>query len=278
MPNFSIMQLATDVSDASVARMAIFGDIAKASLFEVWTGTKDESRTEALDVVSAIQALPKSTRTIEVHINSFGGDVSEGVAIYNALRESGRDVTTVCDGFACSIASVVFMAGQRRIMRPASLLMLHNPLYQQVGGNAKQLRKAADDLDIIAKLSKAAYLNGTSIGAEMLDEVMDAETWVTPEQAMEWGLATEVEDAAEDGSAPTQAVSRLVMDTLAGTMQTAANDTKAIVDDAVERIEQFMEAMKASQAEAPTAKQEEPKQEPKRGYARLAGLLGKIED
>lgn len=68
------------------------------------------------------------------------------------------------------------------------------------------------------------------------------------------------------------------MDTLAGTMQAAANDTQAIVDDAVERIEQFIEAMKASQAEAQAAKHEKPEQEPKRGYARLAGLLGKTED
>ena len=281
------MQLATDASDPTVARMTIFGDIARGGFFELLTGERDPSRTEALDVVDAIRSLPASTRAIEVHINSFGGDVSEGVAIYNALRESGRDVTTVCDGFACSIASVVFMAGTRRVMHPASLLMLHNPLYQRVGGNAKQLRKAADDLDVIAELSKTAYLTGTSIDAEKLDAVMDAETWVPPEQALEWGLATDVEDAAGDGDeAPAQAARQAAFDALSG--RTAAPAAEVILsgDQLTEVAQMVAEALstRAATAKDPLQKQEpepapkpEPAPEPAHGYARLAAFLGKDE-
>lgn len=204
------MQLVTDASDPEVARMTIYGDITSGDWLSLLMGEDGEgTTTKALDVAQAIADLPEACRTVEVHINSYGGEVAEGVAIYNALRASGREVVTVCDGFACSIASVIFMAGSRRVMRPASVLMLHDP-WNRVQGNAAQLRKAADDLDTIAELSKTAYLTGTSIDAETLDEVMAAETWVRPEQAMEWGLATEVTDPAE-GERPEQSVGEAVM-------------------------------------------------------------------
>ena len=63
---------------------------------------------------------------INVYINSYGGEVAEGLAIYNQLKRHKAKVKTVCDGFACSAASVVFMAGDERIMSTASLLMIHN--------------------------------------------------------------------------------------------------------------------------------------------------------
>ncbi|MCI6843812.1 MAG: Clp protease ClpP [Coriobacteriaceae bacterium] len=284
MPNYSVLQLVTDTVDPTTARMTIFGDIARGGFFELLTGERDPSRTEALDVVSAIQALPATARSIEVHINSFGGDVSEGVAIYNALRESGRDVTTVCDGFACSIASVVFMAGSRRVMRPASLLMLHNPLFQRVGGNARQLRKAADDLDVIAELSKTAYLTGTSIDAETLDAVMDAETWVDPQQAIAWGLATEVEDAADDG-APTQGARQAAYDALTGLRvapvvaevtlgREQLADVARMVAGALVR-QQPTDAGPEQETEA--GPQPDPEPAPARGYARMAALLAGID-
>jgi ATP-dependent Clp endopeptidase proteolytic subunit ClpP len=206
-----VMQLVTDTSDPEVARMTIYGDITAGAFVAFLTYAKRGS-TKALDVAQAIAELPEACRAIEVHVNSYGGEVAEGVAIYNALRSSGREVTTVCDGFACSIASVVFMAGTRRVMRPASLLMLHDP-WNRVQGNATQLRKAADDLEVVAELSKTAYLTGTKMDADELDAVMAAETWVSPEQAMEWGLATEVTDPVEGGR-PEQSVGEAVIDAL----------------------------------------------------------------
>lgn len=212
MPNANprVMQLVTDAGDPEVARMTIYGDITSGDWLSLLMGEGGEgTTTKALDVAQAIAELPETCRTVEVHINSYGGEVAEGVSIYNALRASGREVTTICDGFACSIASVIFMAGSRRVMRPASVLMLHDP-WNRVQGNATQLRKAADDLDTIAELSKTAYLTGTGITPEELDEVMAAETWVSPAQAMEWGLATEVTDPV-DGERPEQSVGEAVM-------------------------------------------------------------------
>ena len=296
MPDYGILQLATDTGDPTVARMTIFGDISRGGLFELLSGERDQSRTEALDVVDAIAALPASARAIEVHINSYGGDVSEGVAIYNALRESGRDVTTVCDGFACSIASVVFMAGSRRVMRPASLLMLHNPLYQRVGGNAKQLRKAADDLDVIAELSKTAYLTDTKMDADELDAVMAAETWVGPDKAMEWGLATEVTDPIA-GDHPEQSVGEAVIDALMRDTPEAAmarmlpaveERISRRIDAALDGIREQLDAERRAYEAAITGT--EPKLEPEpetnpvspvpceSAYRRLARRLGAKED
>lgn len=215
MDKHGVFQLMTDVSNPETARMTIYGDIVEGGSWLSMLMDDQSAVTSSVDVAQAISDLPDETKAIEVHINSYGGSVSEGVAIYNALRESGKQVTTVCDGFAASIASVIFMAGTRRVMRPASLLMLHNPWMSGVTGNAKELRKQADDLDVIAELSKTAYLSGGGLDAETLDQLMDAETWVKPEQAVEWGLATEVSEAEQD-DAPAQAAAHAVFAAVAG--------------------------------------------------------------
>ena len=146
---------------------------------------------------------------IEVHINSYGGEVAEGLAIYNALRGHTARVKTVCDGLACSIASVIFMAGDERVMRKASLLMIHNA-WAYGEGNAAELRKQADDLDAITEASKVAYLSRISIDAEELTALMDAETWIAPERAVEMGFATAV-DEFDDASGPSQCALRALV-------------------------------------------------------------------
>lgn len=191
------------------ADLHINGDITRGAKF--WGMTfKEESDVDYNDVAEALADLPDDITEIGVHINSYGGEVAEGVAIYNALRSHSAKVTTICEGFACSVASVIFMAGDERIMRDSSLLMLHNASMPACG-DANDHRKAADDLDVITELSKTAYLNHAKgdLTREKLTEIMDAETWVTPEQALEWGLATEVDKPADEDE-PTQSARALV--------------------------------------------------------------------
>ena len=107
---------------------------------------------------------------INVYINSYGGEVAEGLAIYNQLKRHKAKVKTVCDGFACSAASVVFMAGDERIMSTASLLMIHNA-WTYASGNSKELRKQADDLDVITQASINAYMQEVNITEEELKQV-----------------------------------------------------------------------------------------------------------
>lgn len=125
---------------------------------------------------------------INVYINSYGGDVAEGLAIYNQLKRHKATVKTVCDGFACSAASVVFMAGDERVMSTASLLMIHNA-WSYCSGNANELRKQAEDLDKITQASINAYMQEVNITEDELKELLDNETWLTPQEAMEMGFA-----------------------------------------------------------------------------------------
>ena len=196
------------------ADLHISGDITRG--FKFWgTTSKEKTDVDYNDVAEALADLPEDVTEISVHINSYGGEVAEGVAIYNALRANPARVTTVCEGFACSIASVVFMAGDERVMRDSSLLMLHNASMPACG-DASEHRKVADDLDVITELSKTAYLSHATeaLTPEKLGEVMDAETWVTPEQALEWGLATEV-DRPDESDEPTQSARALIAQRLA---------------------------------------------------------------
>lgn len=161
--------------------ITIYGDITSWEWFE-----SDVSSYTLSKLIQESQA-----KTINVCINSYGGEVAEGLAIYNALRNHPATVTTRCDGFACSAASVVFMAGDNRIMNEASLLMIHNA-WTSAKGNAEELRKQADDLDTISKTVAKAYMTHINITEEKLQEMLNAETWITPEEAMEMGFASAI--------------------------------------------------------------------------------------
>ena len=187
-------------NDAS-ADLYIFGDICAWA----WQEMGEQS---GVTIVNQLKAL--DVDTINVHINSYGGDVAEGLAIYNVLREHKAQIVTICDGFACSAASVVFMAGDRRVMQPASLLMIHNA-WTVAMGNAAQLRKTADDIETITQASVEAYKKVATISEEEIKTLMDAETWILPKDAVEYGFATEIDDEDEDDDEPKQSAFGVIM-------------------------------------------------------------------
>lgn len=165
------------------ATLSIYGDITSYR----W----DESDVTSYNLSRQLEEL-KDVDQIDVFINSYGGEVAEGLAIYNALKRHKAKIRTVCDGFACSIASVIFMAGDERVMNEASLLMIHNA-WTYASGNAEGLRKAADDLEKITQASVEAYKAHSSLEEEEIKKLMDAETWILPDEAMDYGFATSVE-------------------------------------------------------------------------------------
>lgn len=169
------------------AEIYIFGDIV-TPLEKEWFGL--ESDTSGLSLVQDIAALG-NVSAIHVHINSYGGAVSEGLAIYNTLKNHSAKIITYDDGFACSAASVVFMAGEERIMSEASLLMIHNA-WTHTQGNAEQLRKDADDLEMISETAANTYMGGVTISREELDELLANESWITPADAIAKGFATSI--------------------------------------------------------------------------------------
>ena len=166
------------------ATITIYGDICS------WAW--EEFGEMSANILSKQLEALGDVNEINVYINSYGGEVAEGLAIYNALRRHKAKVRTFCDGFACSIASVIFMAGDERIMNEASLLMIHNA-WTWASGNAAELRKQAEDLDKITQASVEAYKAHSNLKEEEIKALMDNETWILPSEAIEYGFATAVE-------------------------------------------------------------------------------------
>ncbi len=166
------------------ATINIYGDITSWPWEEL-------GEVSAVNLSKQLEALGDVDK-ISVYINSYGGEVAEGLAIYNALRRHKAKVTTYCDGFACSIASVIFMAGDERVMNEASLLMIHNA-WTYAMGNAEELRKQADDLEKITQASVEAYKAHSALSEEDIKALMDNETWILPDEALEYGFATTVD-------------------------------------------------------------------------------------
>lgn len=191
------------------ATINVYGDITS------WPWL--ESDVSAYNLSKEIEEL--DVDVINVYINSYGGEVAEGLAIYNSLKRHKAKVVTVDDGFACSIASVIFMAGDERKMSDASLLMIHNA-WTYTSGNAEELRKAAEDLDKITSASVAAYMTNVTITEEEVKQLMDDETWLTPQECVEKGFATEVLIGGTDRKA-SQSVRKSIFNTLTGRQKTS---------------------------------------------------------
>lgn len=166
----------------------IYGDV-KADGYDWWREEVIRSETSANTFRDELAAHPEVSQ-INIYINSQGGSVIEGTAIYNQLKRHPAHKTVYVDGFACSIASVIAMAGDEVVMPRNTMMMLHN-MWMVVQGNAAELRKAADDLDKMNEAGRAAYLQkaGDKLTPEMIAQMEDDETWLTAQECMEYGLA-----------------------------------------------------------------------------------------
>lgn len=164
----------------------VYGDIRKKNFIDRWFGD-DETRVDAMTFVDALNQV--DTPNLTVHINSYGGSVSEGLAIYSVLSQFKGHLITIVDGFACSAASVIFMAGKERIVPESGLLMIHNA-WSNAEGDSNALRKVADDLEKITQPSVDIYCLKTGLPEETIKELMDAETWITSKEAYEMNFST----------------------------------------------------------------------------------------
>lgn len=167
----------------------IYGDIRKKDWIDSWFGTGKDV-TEAFTLKDALAQI--DTPELTVRINSYGGSVSEGLAIYNLLSDFKGHLRTVVDGFACSAASVIFMAGKERIVPESGLLMIHNA-WSRAEGDSNAMKKAAEDLEKQTQPSVNIYVSKTGLTEEKVKEMMDHETWITSKEAFELGFATNLE-------------------------------------------------------------------------------------
>lgn len=185
----------------------VYGDV-EGDGYNWWTGQSVESETSANHFRDELSKYPEA-REINVYINSYGGSVFEGTSIYNQLRRHPAQVTVYIDGFACSVASVIAMAGDKVVMPRNAMMMIHNA-YLYAVGNAAELRKAADDLDVINRGNRQAYLlkAGDKLSEEELSSMMDAETWLTAEDCIRLGLADEYAERDADIAEASAALQR----------------------------------------------------------------------
>ena len=129
--------------------------------------------------------------SVRVEINSPGGDVFAGLAIYNGLRNSGKKVNVRVLGLAASAASLVAMAGDTIEMPENSFMMVHNPWGFAMGG-ADDMRDTADMLDKLGVSLASTYAKRTGKSAEEIAALLDAETWMSAAEAVDAGFATAV--------------------------------------------------------------------------------------
>lgn len=133
--------------------------------------------------------------TLNIYINSPGGDVFEGNTIMNMLKRKKCTKNVYVDGLAASIASVIAMSGDKVIMPNNSMMMIHNA-WTYTAGNSNELRKLADDLDKVNASIRQTYLDkaGEKLDEETLIKLMDNETWLTAQECYDYGLCDVVGD------------------------------------------------------------------------------------
>jgi ATP-dependent Clp endopeptidase proteolytic subunit ClpP len=180
---YSIRNRASNAAEKS-AEVLIFGDIG-----ESWWGES----VSAKDFIKEIAAL--DVETLYVRINTYGGSVSDGIAIYNALKRHPAKVITSNEGIAASIGSLILMAGDEVHMAENSLLMVHAP-WGYAAGNAADMREFAAMLDTWSQAMASSYVAKTGKTLEeMLALLTDGvDHWYTADEALEMGFVDSITD------------------------------------------------------------------------------------
>ncbi len=140
----------------------------------------------AKDFMAELNAI-KSPK-IEMHINSPGGEVFDGIAIYNGIKNHAAKVETFIDGIAASIASVIALAGDTVTMAENAMFMMHNPSGLVLGG-ANDMRKVADSLDKIRDSMVGVYVSKSKKSDTEIISMLDDESWLNADEAKEAGFA-----------------------------------------------------------------------------------------
>lgn len=167
---------------ASEGELTLYGDISESS----WYGDTISSKQFAKDLKSL-----GDIKSLVVRINSGGGDVFAGHAIYAMLKDHPANVVVKIDGLAASAASVIAMAGDEIVIPSSSFMMIHNPAADS-RGEAKDFLKMAETLNVIKDGIVNAYVAKSGKDKKVISKMMDDQTWMTGEVAVEEGFADSV--------------------------------------------------------------------------------------
>lgn len=148
-----------------------------------------ESDSSAKSIITQLRKL--KGEEITVRINSRGGDVFEGMAIFSYLQSINQKVNIIIDGIAASMASIIAMAGDTISIAENGFLMIHNP--SSIGwGQSKELKHAAANLDKFAETMREIYAERTGLEISEITEMMDAETWMNAKEAIKKNFADQI--------------------------------------------------------------------------------------
>lgn len=173
----------------------IYGEIGADGWFTPEADTEN-GEVSTLQDLEKILKDNKEASLIDIYINSTGGSVFDGIAIYNMLKRHRAYKRVFIEGFACSVASVVAMAGNSITMPQSSMMMIHNA-WTIAMGNAKEFRKIADDLDQINNAIRQAYLSKVHITEDKLVEMMDNESYLTAQECFDYGFCTKIDETID---------------------------------------------------------------------------------
>lgn len=156
------------------------------------------------------QQLEKASNLAEIniHVDSYGGEVSEGFAIYNALRNKNAQVKTYADGFVASAAIYPFLAGDQRVANNVSAFYFH-PVIGGQYGYAEDLREAANELDKLTEIGLGAF-TAAGMKEQAARDLINSKTWYKPEDVLEMGLATSIQKQ-DDNKMASQSVRNLIV-------------------------------------------------------------------
>lgn len=171
--------------DTKTNEIFLYDDIGPA-----WLGMID-----ATSVIAALKQM--EGKRVLLRINSPGGSVDEGAAIYNAIKRHSGGVDVAIDGLAASIAGYIAMAGEKITIAANARMMIHDPWTMAIG-NAAALRKAASTLDVYTSSMVPAYAERSGKSEEEIRKIMNDETWYTALDAVAEGFADEVGNATNE--------------------------------------------------------------------------------
>lgn len=150
---------------------------------------------------------------INIHVDSYGGEVSEGFAIYNAIRNKNAHVKTYADGFVASAAIYPFLAGDERVANNVSAFYFH-PVIGGQYGYAEDLREAANELDKLTEIGLGAF-TAAGMKEQAARDLINSKTWYAPEAVLEMGLATSIQKQSNSKTALQSVRSLIVRQMLA---------------------------------------------------------------
>ncbi len=171
----------------------LYGEVVESVPTDWWTGEKvDGLYIELAGFLNELDNLKDATQ-ITFHINSIGGDVAAGMSIYNRIRALDAETTTIVDGIAASAASVIAQAGDKRIVSLGTQTMIHGASAGMIGYyNVVDLKRITEQLDSTNESIANIYANRSGKEVSEIKRMMNKETWMTADEAVENGFADEV--------------------------------------------------------------------------------------